>query len=98
MNIYAIMALYHLINIVGDEFNQYAESFSEVIGDFIDKTIKDNSVTAYAIYVLFETISLILKSLSDSNGFVIIKYDEVLRPKLNKIFSENRTDIIGYCF
>ena len=48
--------------------------------------------------MLYETIGYILKNLSTSNSRAVKKYEETLTPHLNKVVSENRTDMIGYVF
>lgn len=76
----------------------YAQNFAIAIGTFVDKTISDNSTTAYSIYILFETIGYIIKFLAMTDKGIISAYEEILIPKLNKIFELDRTDITIYVF
>lgn len=64
LNKYAIMALFRLVTIAQEDFNPYANSFAEVVGDYVDKSLKDPSTSAYSIYVLFETIGYIIFNLN----------------------------------
>ena len=60
LNNYALLSLYRIVWISKEDFIPYAENFVEAIGAFIEKSVNDNSTTAYSIYILFETIGYIL--------------------------------------
>ena len=60
LNNYALLSLYRIVWISKEDFMPYAEYFVEAIGSFIEKSVNDNSTTAYSIYILFETIGYIL--------------------------------------
>lgn len=98
LNTFALMALFRLVKISGSDFNEYAVHFAEAIGGYVKKCVDDTSTSAYSIYVLFETIGYIIKSLSEIKSPVIDSYQSELQPHMNKVINDNRTDIIGYVF
>lgn len=85
MNSYAILALFRVISVAQDEFNQYADQFAEAIAEYVEKAEKDVTTTAYSIYVLFETIGYIVFNLYSYDKQAIKIYNEKLNPKLHKI-------------
>jgi hypothetical protein len=89
LNKYAIMALFRLVTIAQEDFNPYALNFAEVVGQYVDKCLKDSSTNAYSIYVLFETIGYILFNLHSTNQEIINEYEISLTPYLNKVIMEN---------
>lgn len=80
LNKYAIMALFRLVTIAQEDFNPYAKSFADVVGQYVDKCLKDPSTNAYSIYVLFETIGYILINLHNTNQDIISEYETSLSP------------------
>ena len=78
LNTYALMSLFRLVKTAGQDFNQFAEHFAEAIGGYVKKCVEDPAVSAYSIYVLFETIGYIIKNLRETNPDVIDKYQEAL--------------------
>lgn len=97
-NLYAMRALYRVIQISQEKVQAFSETLGQVLSKFISDAAKDEEdQSPNYIYLLFETAALSLKY-TGSNEASLAQLRNALLPALLFIIEHNKTELMGYAF
>lgn len=95
---YAIRALYRVIQLSKTGVEQYSQELSQVLSKFIQDTAQDeNEQSPNYVYILFETTALTVKFLVQ-NPAKLHDLQVALSVSLNYIIQQNKADLMGFAF
>lgn len=97
-NLYAMRALYRVIQISQEKIQAFSETLGQVLQKFIQDAANDeDDQSPNYIYLLFETAALSLKY-TGSNEASMAQLRTALLPSLIFIIENNKTELMGYAF
>jgi len=94
-NLYAIKALYRLLQTSGDNILQYSESLSTMLARFLNGAIGQPANQSYN-YMLFECVGICIKLSKDKPMLVLCEKE--ISPVMMTIIEKNVLELISYAF
>lgn len=94
-NLYAIKALYRLLQTAGSNIVQYSESLSTMLARYLKNAISQPANQSYN-YMLFESVGICLRLSKEAD--VVGLYEKEISPVLMLIIEKNVLELISYAF